>query len=367
MSQALYDLPEGWCFESFKKIVINLDGKRIPIKSDERKNTHGTYPYYGATGIIDYVDEYIFEGENILISEDGANLVARKYPIAFIATGKYWVNNHAHVVNAKSEFTTNSFLKWFFEWFDLSSYITGSAQPKLSQGKLNSIQVPLPPLAEQTRIVEKLDAVLSRIDTAIDELQQSRVLVDAMFKSYLSSLSYETVKLGDLVNITTGRLDANAATDDGEFSFFTCSRETYRIDNYAFDCEAILLAGNNAVGDFNVKHFKGKFNAYQRTYVITVKDNNTLLYRFLYFQLVDSMLRFKNKSIGSGTKFLKIGMIKDLDILLPNLAEQQQLVEALDALNDKTTQLKTELTAKIGMFNQLKASVLDGAFRGELK
>jgi type I restriction enzyme S subunit len=182
----------------------------------------------------------------------------------------------------------------------------------------------------------------------------------------LSSLSYETVKLGDLVNITTGRLDANAATDDGEFSFFTCSRETYRIDNYAFDCEAILLAGNNAVGDFNVKHFKGKFNAYQRTYVITVKDNNTLLYRFLYFQLVDSMLRFKNKSIGSGTKFLKIGMIKDLDILLPNLAEQQQVVEALDALNDKTTQLKTELTAKIGIFNQLKASVLDGAFRGEV-
>lgn len=143
----------------FKDLVVNLDGQRVPIKSDERKSTHGTYPYYGATGVIDYVDEYIFDGENLLISEDGANLVARKYPIAFIATGKYWVNNHAHVVCAKPEVTTNRYLQWFFAWCDLSSYITGSAQPKLSQGKLNTIPVPVPSLERQKNVVEELDAL----------------------------------------------------------------------------------------------------------------------------------------------------------------------------------------------------------------
>lgn len=141
----------------FKKLVDNQDGRRIPIKAGERKNTHGTYPYYGATGVIDYVDDFIFEGERLLISEDGANLVARKYPIAFIADGKYWVNNHAHVVNALPELTSNLYLKKFFAWVDLSTYITGSAQPKLSQGKLNTIPVPAPPLSEQTKIVAELD------------------------------------------------------------------------------------------------------------------------------------------------------------------------------------------------------------------
>ncbi|MEQ5556186.1 restriction endonuclease subunit S [Providencia rettgeri] len=141
----------------FKKLVDNQDGRRIPIKAGERKNTHGTYPYYGATGVIDYVDDFIFEGERLLISEDGANLVARKYPIAFIADGKYWVNNHAHVVNALPDLTSNLYLKKFFAWVDLSSYITGSAQPKLSQGKLNTIPVPVPPMSEQTEIVAELD------------------------------------------------------------------------------------------------------------------------------------------------------------------------------------------------------------------
>jgi type I restriction enzyme S subunit len=155
---------------AFKDVVVNLDGQRVPIKSDERKSTHGTYPYYGATGIIDYVDEYIFDGENLLISEDGANLVARKYPIAFIATGKYWVNNHAHVVCAKPIVTTNSYLQWFFAWCDLSSYITGSAQPKLSQGKLNAISVPIPALNVQDNIVCQLNTLNEQTTQLKNEL-----------------------------------------------------------------------------------------------------------------------------------------------------------------------------------------------------
>lgn len=171
----------------FKKLVDNQDGRRIPIKAGERKNTLGTYPYYGATGVIDYVDDFIFEGERLLISEDGANLVARKYPIAFIADGKYWVNNHAHVVNALPELTSNLYLKKFFAWVDLSSYITGSAQPKLSQGKLNTIPVPVPPLSEQTEIVAELDKAYQLTETLKKEIGEKLGILTSLKASILDS------------------------------------------------------------------------------------------------------------------------------------------------------------------------------------
>ncbi|MGJ8640182.1 MAG: restriction endonuclease subunit S [Opitutaceae bacterium] len=177
----------------FGEVVDNLDGKRIPIKASERKTTKGTYPYYGATGIIDYVDDFIFSDECLLISEDGANLVARKYPIAFIATGKYWVNNHAHVVSAKKSVTTNHFLEQWFSWISLASYITGAAQPKLSQKKMNSIPFPLVPLAEQSKIVAQLDAISERTQALtaatsaqLEQLQSLKAsLLDAAFRGQL--------------------------------------------------------------------------------------------------------------------------------------------------------------------------------------
>ncbi len=171
----------------FKMLVDNQDGRRIPIKAGERKNTHGTYPYYGATGVIDYVDDFIFEGERLLISEDGANLVARKYPIAFIADGKYWVNNHAHVVNAWPELTSNLYLKKFFAWVDLSSYITGSAQPKLSQGKLNTIPVPAPPFSEQTEIVADLDKAYQLTEILKKEVGEKLGILTSLKASILDS------------------------------------------------------------------------------------------------------------------------------------------------------------------------------------
>ena len=176
----------------------------------------------------------------------------------------------------------------------------------------------------------------------------------------------EKARLGTVVDISTGKLDANAAVEGGKYPFFTCSRETYAIDKYAFDCEAILLAGNNAVGDFNVKHFKGKFNAYQRTYVITVNESKHVLYRFLYFQILKSLKKFKSQSVGTGTKFLKLGMIKDLEISLPGLAEQERIVSSLDSIREQTEHLAAIYTLKLTALEELKKSLLHQAFSGEL-
>ena len=166
--------------------------------------------------------------------------------------------------------------------------------------------------------------------------------------------------------IRTGKLDANAAVEDGPYPFFTCSREIFAIDKYAFDCEAILLAGNNAVGDFNVNHYKGKFNAYQRTYVITVNEQKRVLYRFLYFQILKSLKKFKDQSVGAGTKFLKLGMINDLEIALPSVAEQERIVSIMDAVREQTQRLATIYQQKLAALDELKKSLLHQAFSGQL-
>nr|VFJ59943.1 MAG: type I restriction enzyme M protein [Candidatus Kentron sp. DK] len=131
----------------------NLDSKRVPITKGDRKE--GEYPYYGASGIVDYVDDYIFNEDLLLISEDGANLLARNTPIAFSVSGKIWVNNHAHVLRFK-ETAAQKFVETYINSIPIDSYVTGAAQPKLNQQALNSISIPLPPLPTQHALVAEI-------------------------------------------------------------------------------------------------------------------------------------------------------------------------------------------------------------------
>lgn len=143
----------------------NLDSKRKPITSSQRKP--GKIPYYGASGIVDYVEDYIFDGDYLLVSEDGANLLARSTPIAFSISGKNWVNNHAHILKFETKYE-RLFVEYYLNSIDLAPYITGAAQPKLNKKNLNSIKIPNPPLAEQKRIVKLLDQ-FDATHTAIEE------------------------------------------------------------------------------------------------------------------------------------------------------------------------------------------------------
>lgn len=156
-------LPEGWTWASIEQITENFDGRRVPLKSADRDKRSGQYPYYGASGIIDDIDDFLFDGEFLLIAEDGANLLSRSTPIAFKASGKFWVNNHAHIVQTHGGIPL-SYLATFLNGKDLTFSITGSAQPKLTQAAMNKIQIPLPPLAEQTRIVTEVERRLSVVE-----------------------------------------------------------------------------------------------------------------------------------------------------------------------------------------------------------
>lgn len=243
---------------------------------------------------------------------------------------------------------------------------TGTTFKELSGGKLKEVRLPLPPIAEQKRIVAILDEMLEGIATAIGNAEKSLANALGLFESFLGQIDGKKESLGNLVDIRTGKLDANAAVQGGKYPFFTCSRQVFAIDKCAFDCEAILLAGNNAVGDFNVKHYKGKFNAYQRTYVITTNQQKRVSYRFLYFQMRRSLKAFKAQSVGAGTKFLKLDMIKNMEIVLPPVGEQARLASQMDLLLENTERLEAIYRQKIDTLAELKQTILQKAFAGAL-
>ena len=147
-----FEIPESWAWCRFGTYTINRDNERKPVSLSNRKDVEKNYDYYGASGKIDKIDNYLFDEKLLLIGEDGANLVARTKPIAFFAEGKYWVNNHAHCIDAIDK-QLLEFLCYYINAIDLKMYITGAAQPKLNQDNMNKILLPIPPQHEQEKII----------------------------------------------------------------------------------------------------------------------------------------------------------------------------------------------------------------------
>ncbi|MBS1774764.1 MAG: restriction endonuclease subunit S [Bacteroidetes bacterium] len=157
----------------FGKVAKNENSKRVPVKQGDRDKREGIYPYYGATGVIDTIDDYKFDGEYLLIAEDGKNLLFRRKNNAFIATGKFWVNNHAHVLSYNGVCNLR-YLEFFLNSIDFRPYISGIDQVKLNKENLDKIPVPVPPLTLQTQfaqIVEKTEALKTRYQQSLQELE----------------------------------------------------------------------------------------------------------------------------------------------------------------------------------------------------
>ncbi|QIW15451.1 hypothetical protein A4G20_03485 [Pasteurellaceae bacterium RH1A] len=186
------------------EIVINRDADRVPLSKIERDKLAKVYDYYGASGVIDKVDKYIFNEELLLIGEDGANLLLRTKPIAFIANGKYWVNNHAHVLQMPNKLSIH-YLCFFINATNLHKYVSGTAQPKMNQENMNSIWVSLPPLNEQHRIVSKIEELLP----FIDQYDQKEQALTALNKNFP-----EQLKKSILQAAIQGKLTEQCPTDE---------------------------------------------------------------------------------------------------------------------------------------------------------
>lgn len=180
--EKLLTFDEGECeWKTLPDISENRDKQRKPIASSKR--VKGEYPYYGASGIVDYVEGYIFDGDYLLVSEDGANLIARSSPIAFCISGKNWVNNHAHVIKFDNSYTRR-LIEIYLNSIDLTPWITGGAQPKLNQEKLNSIPVPVPSLSRQESIVSTID----KFEAVLVNLKRERELRQKQYEYYREKL-----------------------------------------------------------------------------------------------------------------------------------------------------------------------------------
>lgn len=235
------------------------------------------------------------------------------------------------------------------------------------------IELPTPPLPEQKKIAEILGSVDEAIQATQAVIDQTRKVKQGLLKQLLTRgightrfkqteigeipESWEAVGLGDLVSFKTGKLDSNRAVADGRYPFFTCSQTTLRIDQFSFDTEAILLAGNNAQGIYPVKHYRGRFDAYQRTYVIETLPAAKLSYRFLYHSIAFALERLRALSTGTSTKFLTMKVLKPLPIALPPLVEQTRIADVLDgqaaAIEDNESVLDRLRATKSGLMSDL--------------
>ena len=178
-----------WTTSRFDGLSINFDGKRRPVKESDRRP--GPYPYYGASGVVDHVDDYLFDGDYLLIAEDGENLRTRQTPIAFLARGRFWVNNHAHIVTGNERADTR-FLMYALRHVDIDAYLTGAVMPKLTQGNLNRIEVSHPLLPEQRAIAGVLGALDDKIEQNRRTARTLERLARAIFRAWF--VDFEPVK-----------------------------------------------------------------------------------------------------------------------------------------------------------------------------
>ena len=246
----------------------------------------------------------------------------------------------------------------------------------LSKGHILDYQFPLPPLPEQRAIAHILQTIQEAKSTRQREIALERerkaALMDFLFshgtkgeprkQTEIGEIpeSWEVVRFEDVCTFTTGKLNSEQAVADGQYPFFTCSQETFKIDSYSFDQEAILLSGNNAKGIFSVKYYKGKFDAYQRTYIITINGTEQLSYQYLLYELFLKLELLRKQSIGATTKYLTASIIRNLELTLPPLLEQREIANIFRAIDDKTAALEREVELIDELFHAMLEELMTG-------
>jgi len=193
MSAVLKELPKSWIAVPLEDCAEILDSRRIPLNSKERaaridgKSKDELYPYYGATGQVDVIDDFLFEGEHLLIGEDGAPFFDKSKNVAYLAKGKFWVNNHAHILQALEGVTSNKYLLHYLNKFNYKGFVGGTTRLKLNQANLKQIPVPLAPPEQQKRIVAKIEELFSHIDAGIEALKKAKQLLKQYRQSVLKA------------------------------------------------------------------------------------------------------------------------------------------------------------------------------------
>ena len=410
-------MPSSWSLLRVKDIFKSYDFKRIPLSGQERERMKNpTYDYYGASGVIDKVDNYLFDGTYILIGEDGANLLTRSKPLAFIASGKFWVNNHAHILKPKMGFHL-SYYTYLLESLDYTIWVSGSAQPKLTQENLNNVWLYVPELEEQTAIAEYLDTKTQAIDKKVSLLKKKIGYYQELRKSLINEtvtkglnknaelqtnklgfatpknwLRYRLKDLGALYSGLSGKSGDDFNQEDnpdnkGFIPFTNIANNTYlkrdhlgtvvvyegEKQNRVRKGDIFFLMSSEGYEDIGKSAALAEdieetyLNSFCKGYRVNPRKTNP--YFLNYLMLSDY---YRQLLIVEGKGFTRINLkmekVNDFLVYIPDtLSAQEEIVKFLDAKLDTIAKIITNIQTQITTLKALRKTLINDVVTGKIK
>ena len=392
-------LPNGWVESAFEDTVQILDTFREPINNIERmqriegKQKSELYPYYGATGLVGYIDGYMLDGEYVLLGEDGAPFLDGFADKAYIVKGKIWVNNHAHVLLS---YLSNKYLCYYLNQFNYKEYISGTTRLKLTQSSMKRMQIIIPPFAEQLRIVAKIDALFSEMDKGVETLQtirqQLRMYRQAVLKKLYSwgipeilgielnniveiSTLCSSISDGDhqappqiengipflvISNIVSGKIDYNSKRFVPESYFNT------------LDKKRIPMAGDvlySVTGSFGIPAIVESNDPFCVQRHIAILRPTEVSGKYLFYMLQTPQVYLYAKSIATGTAQMTVPIrgLRLMKIPIPTTIEgQTRIVAEIESRLSTCDKLEHLVDESLNKAQALKQSILKKAFAGQL-
>lgn len=354
-------IPEDWEIVKLGKLTTVETGK-TPLRSNKQFWDNGTINWATTTEVN---ETYIVSTNEKITNQAVAELKMKILPINTILLAMYGqgktrgkvallriestINQAFASIKPNKNYSTNFIFNYLDKSYEkIRDLSQGSNQDNLNLDIVKALQIPLPPLKEQEKIAEILttwdEAITKQIELLEAKELQKKGLMQKLLRGEVRfsgfSDEWEEVRLGEICKITTGKLNANAMVENGEYTFFTCARDTYKIDEFAFDTEALLVSGNGANVGY-IHYFNGKFNAYQRTYVLDGFKHNIFLIKYLLDKYLS--LQISREKNEGNTPYITLPTLTKMKLKLPSLAEQQKIAEVLSLVDDEINLLKNEL------------------------
>lgn len=374
-------MKEGWTYKKLGEVCDILDYMRKPITKGKRES--GNIPYYGATGCLDYVKDYIFDEKLVLLGEDGAKWGAGETS-SYIINGKSWVNNHAHALRPNRNVLLDEVLVYYLNYANLMPFITGVTVPKLNQEKMRSINVPIAPILEQQRIVERLDAAFAHIDELKAKAEQQLTEARTLFQKSLSKAmepkeGWEEKTLKEITSsIGDGLHGTPKYSDEGKYYFVngnnfedgiidikenTKSVDSNEYDKYKIhlDETTVLLSINGTIGKTAFYNGEPIILGKSACYINVLPSLSKEYLR--YFLLSDNFIEYAKHNSRQAT-IVNLGLkeIRTMPISLPPLSEQQRIVERLDSISENVRKYEDIQRKIITECDALKQALLRKVF-----
>lgn len=400
-----YEVPENWVWVRLIGNVNScLDGYRKPINSSERAQRVGNVPYYGATGQVGWIDDYLTNEHLVLLGEDGAPFLDLLKDKAYIIFGEAWVNNHAHILKSYFGEIGNVFLMHYLNMVDYKDYVKGTTRLKLTQGSMQLMPFPLPPLSEQQRIVERIEELFAKLDEAKERLQE---VVDSfavrkaaiLHKAFTGELTkqwrlengvsdesweekkgeefFEYVTSGsrgwakyysDKGSIFVRMGNLNHGTIELDFSDIQYVELPDQVEGQRSKLQKndILISITADVGMIGL--VREDMDAYINQHVALARPKDNLYAEFLawYFVSDVGLKQMQNKQRGATKIGLGLQDIRNIILKIPTLPEQHEIVRLIDALLARERAAQQAAEQALASIDLMKKSILARAFRGEL-